>query len=491
MLWLFLLAWTGIQNPVDPRMPSDPVLHRIGTASLRPLHRFTWSFLDLETPPRLPAQQAGLSFALSGLGFLTDQDSVREAHANLEAFAWLKWKAVEIRARGLLYHDLWDPPALPYYDPLLYPDYRLYTFDPQPVIGQTEIFDVRTDELALVYKHRGLLLFTGKERVRIGPGVRYNLILSGFSQPLSFLYYAQWRVMPFVLTAFHAWLPDTFPNRRFSFQRVEFHPADWLILGLNEGVLYGPGSDPLKYINPIDLYYVTQRRGDTNLDNLVGMIDLTLRIRPGWLFYGTFFDDDFLVTTEEDWGTSLYAYQLGTWIHRPPFRFTVEHAFARRWTFYHLSWANSYLFWGLPLGLWTGSDAVATYAEVELTQGPWRFTVSAEHLAHGEGRLGVSYENDTLREPGIRTPSGVADRRWTLGVQIRYLGPRWTLVNEIRRAWIQNWEHQEGVQVDRWEFRFYAGFTLGTPLQEPLGTEGAPPFWQRWRRGWHRLWHRG
>ncbi len=390
-LMLVLVGWSGLQNPVDPRMPSDALLRRVTHAAFHTLRPFTWTLLDLDALPPLPNRQAGLSFALSGLGFWTDQDSVREAHANLEVFAWLHQHRVELRARGLLYHDLWAPPALPFYDPLVYPDYRLYTFDPQPVIGQTEVFDVRSDELALVYRHRGLLLLTGKERVRIGPGIRYNLILSGYSQPLSFLYFVRWKVSPFVLTVFHAWLPDTFPHRRFSFQRVEFHPTDGLILGINEGVLYGPGSDPLKYINPVDLYYVTQRRGDTNLDNLVGMLDLTVRLRPGWLLYGTFFDDDFIVTTEEDWGTSLYAYQVGTWIQRPPYRFTLEHTFARRWTFYHLSRANSYLFWGLPLGLWTGSDAVATYGELEWTHGNWRFGVSAEKQAHGEGPLGVSY----------------------------------------------------------------------------------------------------
>ncbi len=488
---VLILAWFGLQNPADPRMPSDPVLQRIARAADRGLRPFSWIFLDLSQPPSLPRRQAGLSLRASTWGFWTDQDSVKEAHANLAAFAWLHWKSLRVRARGVLYHTFWSPPALPYYDPLIQPDYRLYTFDPQPVIGQSDVFDVRTDELSLAFLRRNLVLFTGKERVRIGPGVRYNLILSGFTQPLSFLYFVRWRVHPLVLTAFHAWLPDTFPNRRFSFQRLEIHPTPWLILGLNEGVLYGPGSDPLKYINPVDLYYVTQRRGTTNQDNLVGMLDLTLRLRPGWLLYGTFFNDDFLITTEEDWGTSLYAYQVGTWWQHGPFRLTLEHAFARRWTFFHLSRANSYLYWGLPLGLWTGSDAIAAYGELEYRWQDWRFTGSLEYLAHGEGPLGVSYENDTVKVPDIPTPSGTADRRWSAGLQVRYVSPRWTLVNEIRRTWIRNYANQPGQDFSRWEFRFFAGFSLGTPIQQPLGTPNSPPFWHRWHRWWRRLWHRG
>ena len=486
-----VLAWSGLQNPADPRMPSDAVLKTVARAAEHGLGRLSWTFLDLTLPPTLQARRAGLSFMTSTWGVWTDQDSLREAHAQLETFAWLHWKALRVRARGVLYHTFWNPPALPYYDPLLQPDFRLYTFDPQPVIGQRDLFDVRTDELTLAYQRPNLVVLTGKQRVRIGPGVRYNLILSGFSQPLSFLYFVRWRIRPFVFTVFHAWLPDTFPNRRFSFQRVEFHPTPWLILGLNEGVLYGPGSDPLKYINPVDLYYVTQRRGTTNLDNLVGMLDFTLRPRPGWLLYGTFFNDDFLVTTEEDWGTSLYAYQVGTWIQRGPYRLVLEHAFARRWTFFHLSRANSYLYWGLPLGLWTGSDVVTGYGELTYHWGPWRFAGSVEYLAHGDGPLGVSYENDTLKVPDIATPSGIVDRRVSAGVQVRYLSPRWTLVNEIRRTWIRNYGNRPGDDLARWEFRLYAGLLLGTPVEQPLGEPESPPFWHHWRRWWHRLWHRG
>ncbi len=304
------------------------------------------------------------------------------------------------------------------YDPLIDPDYILHNFGGNaPVIGTEKIFEVRTIRAYGIFSFPSGEVEIGRDKIRYGPGYRSNLFLSGFSQPFNFLYNIKINHSPFRLLAFNAGIEDSSDIKRIASQRVEFNYKNRIILGMSEAVLYTQ-DEFLKYINPLDLYYITQRRGKSNEDNLVGGADIDIIVKDGIRIYGEFFDDDFIIFKG---GASKYGIMAGFQIIDPlnivKSELRGEATYVPHWTYTHISHINAYTSNGIPMGFWAGSDCIDGYLKFAKYITPeMGFDINLERLIHGEGTLDEPWED--TRSTDFTTPSGIPDKRWIAGSEI-------------------------------------------------------------------------
>ncbi len=280
-----------------------------------------------------------------------------ENYFHLYGIAYLRKGNFEIYHATALYNEQRNTHnPLKFYDPFINPDFKLYTFDILPPIGHVHLFDVRTDVAYIHYARQHFDFTAGRIPVRLGPGFRSGLFLSGYALPLVYLY--NFRVSHSFLQfmAAYAIFPDTIKWKRIAYQRLVVTPFDWLEMGFNQGVVW-TDSDPLKYINPADLYYIVQRRGRDNSDNLIGGTDISIYWKGKAKFYAEFFDDDFIIS-----GGSPSKYGIMFGVHFiDPFSVELsdliaEFTHVNPWTYPHIfsDYRSTPEVLGYPIGFWGG-----------------------------------------------------------------------------------------------------------------------------------------
>ncbi len=457
-MWWVLGLLAALNFPLDPRLPALAwrQWEHAWTQGQAPRPGL-WTRYAFQAQDR-PGPTPSLTVFPEVLGYFTDSLDLYEVHASLHfRYQWRLLPFLEIQGQQTLF-SLGPLPGYPAYDPLYLPDFRLYTFDPDPIIGEKDLFEARSDQAFVrVRLPKGFVLL-GKDRVRLGPGYRGALLLSGFARPLTYLYNAHFQTTHWTFTAFYAWLPDTFPQRRFALQRVEFHPWPWLSLGATEGVLFSAPEDPLKYLNPVDLFYIIQRRGRSNDDNLLASVDINWRIRPGLRVYAEFLDDDVIISGETVRNRSLWGYLTGLHLTHGLYEARLEFSWIRKWTYTHYTQRNSVAFWGIPLGHWIGPDARDLYVELSRLSTSGVTAAFFEVLEHGEGRLDLPLEQDPSAETYHKTPSGVVDRRIGSGIYALQHRVLWglSLGALLRIDVIQNERNRRGQDDLRVTLMFWA-----------------------------------
>ncbi len=446
MSFIVYLLFTTLNSPLDSRLPAQGFAYQEEKLTQNTARDFTW----IRYPFSLRSTEKsyiGVFTASSGF-FTVNQQKVREGHI----IAGIKYdlkisRLLELRGKHLVFNSFWEPPSLPEYDPLLMPDYRLYTFDPEPIIGTKKLFEVRTDEAIVKLNLPKGFVIIGKTPLRIGPGYRGAMLLSGYSQPLTFIYNARFNFSKFKLLAFNAMLPDSFRDRRMSLQRIEFWPSKTLSIGVTEAVLYSSPEDPMKYFNPVDLYYIVQRRGTTNNDNLVATADISWTIRRGIRFYFEFLNDDFLIIKHPGPSNQpLWGYLAGLHLVKSNINFRAEFSWVRRWTYAHFSLSNSMLFWGLPIGHWLGNDQRSIYIETSKLTPNRVIAIFLELIQHGKGRLSIPNELDPENTERITTPSGIVDMRTAIGGYL-LIGDSFGVF--LRLEYAKNYKNIEGDNLSR------------------------------------------
>ena len=319
---------------------------------------------------------------------------------------------------------------LPYYDPLIEPRYIIHNFETQPVIENME-FDVRTEKAYLLFENEDISIGVGRNRLKIGPGYRSNLLISGRGQPLDFLYNASVKKGPLKLYVFNADIEDSTGTKRIACQRMELHLSHFTI-GLTEAVLH-KNENFLKYINPLEFYYITQRRGANNEDNLVASTYVTFT-KGGRKYYLEILFDDPRVFSD---GPFKAGVMLGVYLTDPfsisPSDFRIEATVVPRWTYTHeySNHSNTLSANGFPLGFFGGPDCIDIYAEFtkymknvkelkgQKVQGSY-LSFILEYLAHGDGKLDIGWKqesNDFPEPKKIRIPSGCVEKRIRVGVE--------------------------------------------------------------------------
>lgn len=318
----------------------------------------------------------------------------------------------------IINRNLNTPSPFPYYDPLQNPSNRLYSFEKYPIIGEKERFEIRYERAYLLLKIPYGFIEFGKNKIRWGPGYRGTVFISGYAKPLDFIYHLSLERGPFRFDAFYASTPDTIDLRRISAQRVELK-LDRVIVGLNEGVI-STREDFLKYFNPMGLYYIYQRRGRDNLDNLFASMDIAIYPKKNLKIYGELLDDD-IVITQSHRAPSRYGVLAGFYLilQNTHLELRGEASYFSRWSLAHISYTNSLEIMGYPLGFYAGPDCIDLYLEAKKSFSWGKFSLFYELLRHGEGNLNTPFGHTPEDDPWLKTPSGVVDTRNILGLKIR------------------------------------------------------------------------
>jgi hypothetical protein len=348
------------------------------------------------------------------------------------------------------------PDDLPFFDPLQDPSNRLYTFDPYPVIGENEIFEVRMERAFAVLTLPFGYLEVGRNELRWGPGYRSSLLLSGYSLPLDMIYHIGVKAGSFQFMTLNASLPDTIEKRRLSLQRLEFRYGR-LRLGVSEGVMY-TREDPFKYFNPVGLYYIIQRRGKDNDDNLFASIDLAYYTGKGMKIYGEFLDDDVIITRSAK-TPSKYGILTGLLWTNPlnlPIDFRLEGVYMTTWSISHISGVNHLSLNGFPIGFWGGPDCINIFAEISYFPSPVRgIRFSYEYLGHGEKTTETPWVRG--EDYKLRAPSGIVDRRNTFRLTLMENSFLGNFCIDLSLSFIRNYSNIEGRDFTRLSLRYYFG----------------------------------
>ncbi len=410
MIFLILLAYvvSPVSNPVDWRFPSlnYRILERLETmagnnfwfTNFKPLSVSKYSKI---LSNQMDGQRDGLE--LKSFLNLSGRDYFQN---NNHYLSYLEWG---FNGKLSMFHNHWQIEDefvffskrskdfdLPYYDPLN--DYRrkLYILKGEPAIGMASFFDLRMIKAYTELNYKNTIFRMGRFNLRIGPGYSSNFLFSGVNQPLDFLYYVESGYKRFLhFLVLNASVPDTVEGKRVAYQRLEINPISWLSLAFSEGVMY-TRQDLLKYINPFDFFYLIQRHSKDNQDNLVAEGNLTIYWPHRTKVYFIFFDDDWIVTPEDN-QASLYGYTLGIF-HVNPFGckgldVRVEYTEVSPWTYAHFSRTNSWAVNNTPLGNWAGNDFKHIFIEVGYVRDLCTFvSLDFEYLEHGLGNLESPWE---------------------------------------------------------------------------------------------------
>ncbi|OYD17604.1 hypothetical protein CH333_00305 [candidate division WOR-3 bacterium JGI_Cruoil_03_44_89] len=364
---------------------------------------------------------------------------------------------------------------LAYYDPLLEPKYVIHNFETQSVISDID-FDVRVEKAYLLFDKDDMSIGIGRNRLKIGPGYKSNLLLSGRGQPLDFLYNAEVRRGPLHLFVFNAGIEDSTGEKRIACQRMELC-LSCVTIGITEAVLHRK-ENFLKYVNPLEFYYITQRRGKDNDDNLVASGDITFT-KNGKKYYLEFLFDDPIIFHEDrpfKGGAMLGAY-FTDFFGIPSSDFRIETTVIPRWTYTHdySNQINAMEVNGIPMGFFGGSDCIHIYTEftkywTQISQpGGCSYLPTTylsfilEYLAHGDGRLNVGWEDERDKYPQprkIRIPSGCKEERLRAGIEGNLVKEKFSITTGAYIERIRNYKNQDGNDFTRASIKIAIFFTL-------------------------------
>ncbi len=299
------------------------------------------------------------------------------------------------------------PYRLSYHEPLSDYQYNLYSFDVQPVIGGTFLFDINVQKAYIKYSYNNFNMMMGRNNIAIGEG----LLFSGLSYPLDHIYRVSFKIKNLSFLSAFATTLDTFLLKTISYQVLEWSPVNNVVFTVYEAVSH-TGPDVFKYFNPLSLYYERQRRGVDNNDNLLGGVVAKVRIKERFSVFFDFLNDDFILFKG---GTSKYGVLVGTeWITYDNSFFRLTAVAIPRFTYTHGYSAdtNSWKLMGLPIGYPRGNDLIDVYFTYVHNFGLKRNAIVRVALLNkGEGTLDEHWEGSGLPK-NMPFPTGDVDRRF-------------------------------------------------------------------------------
>ena len=239
-----------------------------------------------------------------------------------------------------------------------------------PLLGGNETYYDITDAY-LTFGFSGMEFLLGKDKVAWGSSDTDGLLLSG-SAPS----YSQFRLktelfekvrFTYVIGSLHAWEApvDTLyktdndwtrirrAEKWLAAHRLEYMPWNWLVLAVNESVIWGDRGLDFSYLNPLNLYYSAEHDGGDQ-DNVLWSGDLTLRIRGYGLLYGELLIDDLSLSTlgEGNPGNKLGIIAGGKLLQTGVDGLTsgIEYIRLEPYVYTHFFAVNRYTTWTSKLG---------------------------------------------------------------------------------------------------------------------------------------------
>lgn len=251
------------------------------------------------------------------------------------------------------------------------------------------------------------------------------------------------------------------PIKLFAYHRVEYHPADWVTVGLGEMNIVGGKSPDFDHINPFGIWHNTY---SSECSNVMGSLDVSLVPFKGLHLYGEATMDDYRIPGVEHEGSkpNAFAYQAGLryvlpFSDRTKYAFGLEFTHVDPWTYnrwqpyltmYQRQIRQGNLFVDIPLGYPYGGD-LDHYGAYFVAVDPdgLKMEFACHHLAKGEVEFGIGEDGLPTYEhyKTDSNPSGVFELRDTIQFAADYPLP-WNL--DLRAAgqysFIRNLGHVQG-----------------------------------------------
>jgi hypothetical protein len=243
--------------------------------------------------------------------------------------------------------------------------------------------------------------------------------------------------------------PDDPPleEKYLAAHRLVIQPHRRLVLSVSEAVIYGNRGLDLTYLNPVNVFFVSQANiGDR--DNALASVDGKLLL-PGIEIYGELLLDDLnLRRGLRHFGNKLGVLAGFLWMQPLGMRdwdVDGEWSWASQFTYSHQIPINRYEHYGLSLGSRAGTDADLWSAGLRrrLSRG-WSVRFFYELERHGEGDLAIDQEQRQGDEQEYL--SGTVESRHQPGLQLRFRGLR-TLELDLDVRYVR--VTQPGNEADR------------------------------------------
>jgi hypothetical protein len=324
------------------------------------------------------------------------------SYLDLEFDAGVRFDGILVYTRVNFFNFV-TPYKFNFYEPLSDNRYNLYSFDEQPIIGGTSLFDINVEKAYIKYANDNFGILVGRNNVMIGEG----LLFSGLCYPLDHVYRLNFRFGKFQVVSAFAVAQDTFPEKTISYQTLEWKPFSNFMVTFYEAVSH-TGKDYFKYFNPVSLYYERQRRGISNSDNLLGGIACKLNFSKKVSVFLDFLNDDFIVFKG---GTSKYGVCAGVEVSPNSYSFfRFSFVAIPRFTYTHVSDTNAWQFMGLPIGYPRGNDLLDFYfTYLRKFNNDDYVILRVAQLNKGEGTLKEHWENSGYPK-NMPFPTGKVER---------------------------------------------------------------------------------
>ena len=262
-------------------------------------------------------------------------------------------------------------------------------------IGKIGFFDAFQKRAYCELKINGWSVKTGLDNMRWGPGIYQAMLVSGNAGSMFFPYLIQKNLFNrFRATCFTA-MRDTDKQRQISAHRIEWLVKPWLRLGASEAAVNSGISSFLTYLNPVQIFYLTNQRSD-NKTNLLATADITVKPVKGLAVSAEILNDDIVLFTEDQpsqWGWLANAVYYGQF-KETRFWIRTEYIYANVYAYTHYTHENAASIDGFPLGFSSGPDADKFHVEAGIKTGKAEYNIYSSLSRKGSGNIDKPWEDN-------------------------------------------------------------------------------------------------
>ncbi len=226
-------------------------------------------------------------------------------------------------------------------------------------------------EAYLARKWKAITLIFGRDKFRWGPGQVDQLMFSGAFPSIDHLRlridlyekasftYVLGKLNPWLVpgealyTTEEGWTRKIPTQKWLSAHRIEYQPREWLVLAVNEAVVWGERGLDIAYLNPLNFLFSAEHNGG-DVDNVLMSGDFTLRLKDYGIVYGSLLIDDLSLSTLGEGnpgnkiGLMAGARIYDIWIDGA--EFGVEYTRLEPYVYSHFYPVNRFTTWTSSLG---------------------------------------------------------------------------------------------------------------------------------------------
>ncbi len=283
-------------------------------------------------------------------------------------------------------------------------------------IGNVDFFDSFQEQAFFMFDINGWKIKSGLDNMRLGPGFYQSVMFSGNAGSTYFPYILQKELYNiFNVTTFCAKLSSE-SQKQISGHRIEWKVKKWLRLGASESAITNGVSDFWTYLNPLQIYYLTNQRSKNDA-NLLASADFSIMPIKGLIFSGEILNDDIVIFTKGQ--PSQWGFLLNTAYYKKlksaKFWIRAEYIYADIYTYTHYTHTNNVTVDYLPMGFSQGPDADEFHIETQVERKDIKYNLHTRFLRKGSGSINNPWEDNTPDYKNL--PYITGDIKYTLKIK--------------------------------------------------------------------------